>query len=72
MATLDSIDIRYRGDPNDCFCDVLETWLRRDKPSPAFPVILSALRSPPVGYGALARSIEKMDSDNKKKIGFHL
>ncbi len=72
MPTLDAIESRHHGDPNDCFCSVLGTWLRKDKSSPSFPAILSALRSPPVGHGALARTIEKMNDEQKQRIGFHL
>ncbi len=70
--SLEAIDTRYRGDPSECFRAILEMWLQKDKDSPSFPTLLSALRSPPVGYAGLARTIEKMDDDKKKKIGFHL
>ncbi len=70
--SLEAIDKRYHGDPSECFRAILEMWLQKDKVSPSFPTLVDALRSPPVGYGALARTIEQMDDDKKQKIGFHL
>ncbi len=71
-ASLSAIDKQFRGDLSECFRAILEMWLLKDKVSPSFPTLLTALRSPSVGYGGLARTIEKMSHEEKQKIGFNL
>ena len=42
---------------NDCFREMLTTWLKNDQPKPTLAALAEALQSPTVGFGHLAEQI---------------
>ena len=48
MSTLQSIRIRHRFNPDDCFTEMLYCWLCQDNPQPTLKALVRTLRSPPI------------------------
>lgn len=61
---LDVIKIKCRDDPEDCFREVIHSWLRGDNPTPTWSALAATLRTPTVGFGQLAESIESKEHSN--------
>lgn len=55
--TLESIETRSRGNPDDCFRILLDTWLCGDTPKPTITNLSEALKSRTVNYGYLASKL---------------
>ena len=70
--TLDSIDTGCHGTPEDCYRNLLETWLRGDTPKPTIARLLESLKARTVGYGYLVTKIEEMNEARKEKLGYYL
>ena len=56
--TLDSIKTNYSGDPSQCFCQVLNEWLKGVNPLPTWQAMANALKSPTVAHYHLAEQIQ--------------
>ena len=56
-STLDSINIRYSGNPTECFREVLKEWLKGINPPPTWQAMVNALMSPTVAHRQLAEQI---------------
>ena len=50
-GTLDTIDVNYRGQCEDCIREVLKEWLKRVEPRPTWDALQEALNSPLVVSG---------------------
>lgn len=57
VGTLDAIERSNQGIVEDCFRDMLKTWLRMAWPKPTIEALAKALRSPTVGFVQLAEEI---------------
>ena len=55
-GTLDVIK-RDNTKTNDCFREILMTWLKMVQPKPTLAALAEALQSPTVGFGHLAEQI---------------
>ena len=55
-GTLDVIK-RDNAKTNDCFREMLTTWLKMVQPKPTLAALAEALQSPTVGFGHLAEQI---------------
>ena len=55
-GTLDVIK-RDSAKTNDCFREMLTTWLKMVQPKPTLAALAEALQSPTVGFGHLAEQI---------------
>ena len=56
---LDVIRMKYRNDPDECFKDSLSMWLKRGDRKPTWGCIVSALKSPTVGYMHLSITLQQ-------------
>ena len=57
---LAAIRTKYRDDPDDCFSELLYTWLKRVDPKPTWDSLARALRSPTVNFGYLSEKVDKI------------
>ncbi len=78
---LDAIKQRNKDDPDECFTDLLRSWLKQAHPKPTWKAVVDALRSRTVGFEQLAESITKkyLDTligpatgDSKTSVNGHL
>ena len=60
MSTLQSIRVRHRCNPDDCFTDMLYGWLCQDDPQPTLQTLVRTLRSSPIHeyYPGLDKELE--------------
>lgn len=58
-ATLDALRRNHRDICEDCYTQVLATWLRGDCPRPTWSALAEALRAPTVGMGHLAEQLPR-------------
>ena len=56
-ATLDSINIKDGGNPDNCVTAMINEWLNNGHPPPSWAALAEALESPIVGYGHLAEQL---------------
>lgn len=56
---LEVIKEKHSNDPDQCLTQLLYCWLRISIPTPTWTLVVSALRSPTVGYLQLAIEIEE-------------
>ena len=68
-GTLDVIK-RDNTKTNDCFREMLTTWLKVVQPEPTLSALAEALQSPTVGFGDLAEQVLKLNDyfDSKKNL----
>ena len=57
MGTLNAIEKRRNGDPDECLPEMLDTWLKQIDPPPSWESLAEALESVPIGEGHLAQQI---------------
>ena len=57
--TLDAIEHENDNHPTRCSLKMLEAWLKRSEPPPTWQELAECLRSPIVGYGALAEQLTR-------------
>ena len=55
-AIIDSIGVKYRDDPDNCYREGLNVWLKHGKRS--WGDVVEALRSPSVNHTTIAQDIE--------------
>ena len=55
-AIIDSIGVKYRDDPDNCYREGLNVWLKHGKRS--WGDVVEALRSPSVNHTTIAQEIE--------------
>ena len=55
---LDTIRADYRDKPDECFRELLSRWLKNDS-KPTWPVLVSALKSPTVGFEMLSEQVKE-------------
>ena len=58
VSTLDSINARYAGNPDECFRQVLKEWLQGIDPSPTWQAMVNALKSPTIAQHQVAEQIQ--------------
>ena len=59
-SSIDTIAIRYREDPADCFREMLSEWLRGGSVPPrTWSTIVAALKTETVDLGSIAEEIER-------------
>ena len=58
VSTFDSIDTKRRGDPSQCFRQVLKEWLKGVNPPPTWQAMVNALKSHTVAQHQVAEQIE--------------
>ena len=51
--TLDSINVTWRENPDNCVTAMIKEWLNNGKPPPSWTALAEALKSPIVGYAHL-------------------
>ena len=56
-GTIDSIGIKWREDPDGCYREGLQEWLKGGERS--WKHVVEALSSPTVGFSYIARTIER-------------
>ncbi len=64
-STLETIEKKCRGDPDECFPELLSMWLK-SADNPTWQTILTALRSRTVDMNRLAKNIEERLEDTSK------
>ncbi len=55
-ATIDSIGVKWRDNPDDCYREGLAEWLRGGEKK--WSDVMEALSSPTVGHSGIARALE--------------
>lgn len=70
--TLDAIETGCRGNPAECYQNMLEAWLHGDTPKPTIASLLEALKAQTVGYGYLVPKIQGMSEAKKEELGYYL
>lgn len=61
ISDLDAIQLKYKGDVEKCFTEMLNLWLRTST-RPTLAHLVAALRQPVVGYHHLAKELEANES----------
>ncbi len=56
-GTIDSIGVKWRENPDDCYRDGLKEWLKSGERS--WKHVVEALSNPTVGHSDIARTIER-------------
>ena len=59
IGTLNAIEKRCRGDPDDCLPEMLDYWLKQVTPPPSWSSLAEALESEPIGEDHLAEHIRE-------------
>ena len=59
VGTLDAIEKRFNGNPDDCLPEMLHCWLDQVNPPPSWNSLAEALESEPIGEGDLAEQIRE-------------
>lgn len=57
LSQLDVIRVRHHNDPDECFKELLCTWLKQVDPKPTWAAVVNALASPTVGYQHLSEVV---------------
>ena len=57
LSHLEVIRIRHNNDPDECFKELLCTWLKQVDPKPTWAAVVNALASPTVGYQHLSEVV---------------
>ena len=68
QPTLDCISTNKNYNPDNCYPEVLSTWLRGSRAT--WSLLLEALRSPPVNCDAVADKIDNLSLKKKQEIGY--
>ena len=58
-ADLESIKNANRGNPDDCFIEMLKKFLKKGKPKPTWELLATTLEAEGIEYGALAEEVRE-------------
>ncbi len=67
--SLDSIDNSKRGKAEDCYPEMLSTWVRRD--GATWDALLDVLALPAVDLAIIATQIKSLSDEKKQKICYY-
>ena len=57
LSHLEVIRVRHNNDPDECFKELLCTWLKQVDPKPTWAAVVNSLASPTVGYQHLSEVV---------------